>query len=100
MKEQKYFGEWVLYKANDLNEEEEAKRYLQLWKKFFIRKLQSELIECKIIDTYETEPRPASCLAINLTIGMKICVEAEFKKTLDKKFDEISNHDLSKNGHC
>jgi len=100
MKERRYFGEWVQYQSDNVIEKEEAQRYLQLWKKFFLRKLQSELIEFKIIDSYDSEPRPASCLAINSVISAKILVEADFKKTIDKKCDDISNHDLSKNGHC
>jgi hypothetical protein len=101
MKEQKYFGEWVTYDSSNETETEEAIRYLQLWKKFFLRKLQSEFCEFKLIDTYEIERPPfiVSCLAQHAQKGMKICVEANFKKTLETKCNEISCHDLSKDSY-
>lgn len=35
-----FYGEWVHYESED--EKEQAKQYLKLWKKFFLKKNDSE----------------------------------------------------------
>lgn len=92
-KYQKYFLEWVAFDPSSEQETEEAIRYLDLWKKFFLAKLQSEICEVKLIDTQIVD-RYSSQFAPSATKVMKICVEADFKKTLDRKYRCILNLNL------
>ncbi len=82
--EEHYFGEWVEYR----NEEEkiEARQYLELWKKFFMRKVPDmEFVEEQIVDrvnihpinitgTYFGEPKS--------TLALKICMKGKKPKNV------------------
>lgn len=72
-----YFGEWVEYR----NEEEkiEAKQYLELWKKFFIRKIPTlEFVEETFIDRPKYECWGGAVRnSVKATLGLKICMKGE-----------------------
>ena len=58
-----FYAEWVFY-SND-QEKEEAIIYLNLWKKFFLKKIGLELLDEQFVD------RPKFCDQI-ATLGIKI----------------------------
>jgi hypothetical protein len=72
-----FFGEWAEYKSEE--EKIEARQYLNLWKKFFMRKNPNlEFVNAQIIDRKNISPvslggflpgEPISTLAI------KICMK-------------------------
>lgn len=71
-----WFGEWVSYE-NDI-EKQEAKIYLNLWKKFILKKLKNlELIEEQWIDRDESYK-----LSIT-TLGLKLQMLGEKSDTFD-----------------
>jgi hypothetical protein len=62
-----YFGEWVEYRSEE--ERIEAKQYLDLWKKFFLRKVPDlEFVEEHFIDREN---------ALIYTFGIKIAMKGK-----------------------
>ena len=80
-----YFGEWVEYR--DEKEKEEALQYLQLWKKFFLRKISDMELNDELI-IYR--PHIESFDGIKMpypTIGIKIemkGIKPEYVLSLDQ----------------
>lgn len=81
----KFFGEWVLFEDGNEEDKKDAKIYLDLWKKFLLRKLQGELSEYEPVlpEDFGQQfiERPASLISptgIYGTIGYKI----SFRKKL------------------
>ena len=81
----KFFGEYVSYLANDEKEEQDAKLYLQLWKKFFLRKLQKDAYQVKIIDEQwiERSPEVMGYLRQTKGLALKIQVVANYHNDLE-----------------
>jgi hypothetical protein len=80
MKTKKYFGESAFYPEGNLIERENAKVYLEFWKKNLIYKLQRDSFDIVIFDEQWIE-RPAficGMLAQNASLGLKLCLEADF----------------------
>ena len=78
----KFFGEWCPY--TDDYSKIEAKKWLEKWKEILIFKLNRDSFHCKIVDEQWVE-RPSeivSCLAHYASLGLKICLEAEWKYEL------------------
>lgn len=74
-----FFGEWVEYH----NEEEklQARQYLELWKKFFLRKIPNlEFVEEQFIDRTNIFPISLNGYMTgpsNSTLGLKICMKGK-----------------------
>lgn len=86
-KAMKFFGEMAPYNEGDEEEKQEAKQYLLLWKKFFLRSLQKDCYDVKIIEEIWSE-RPANLsgmLCQRATLVLKLCVQADFYYELDEK---------------
>jgi hypothetical protein len=79
----KYFGEVVHYKEH---EAEEAKKYLELWKKFLVRRLKRDSYDVKIIDEQwvERPPEYSGCLCNTFSMALKLAVEADWHYELGK----------------
>lgn len=75
-----FFGEVVYYFADSPEERDEATIYLNLWRKFLLRKLCNQLEEYELIDEQIVERTPEFVGAFNLysTIGLKLA----FRKKL------------------
>ncbi len=71
-----YYGEWASY--NDEKEKKEIRTYLELWKKYFLRKLPSTLsfVEEQWIDG-PTDPYSLNLPTLGLKIKMKGILEDE-----------------------
>ena len=81
--EKKFFGESCRFHEC---EREEAKSYLESWKKFILRKLQRDSYDLKIIDEQYGE-RPAEydgALNQMPTMCLKLCLEANWHYELGK----------------
>lgn len=92
-KELKYFGEYAPYSEGDKFEEEEAKTYLILWRKFLLKRLQKDCYDIEIVDETWSE-RPAylsGVLAQTATKVIKLAIRANFHYELDLDKDNISN---------
>lgn len=76
----KCFGESAEFVWGDENEKAEAKQYLLLWKKFFIRKLQKDSYRVEVVDEQwvEREPMYIGALAQRGSLSLKICVEGKY----------------------
>jgi hypothetical protein len=74
----KYFGECAIYENG---EEKEAKEYLELWKKFLIRRLQRDSFSVNIVDE-QWGNRPDNCLALRNCMYLKLCLEGVWKYEL------------------
>ncbi len=63
-----FYGEWVF--LDDESEREDALQYLNLWKKFILRKfVDCEFVEDQIIY------KPGLNEVIRPTLGIKICIK-------------------------
>jgi len=83
MDDYKFFGEWIHYLDGDDKDKEDAKLYLELWKRFIMRKLENSLEEYEPVFPEEHGEkwidRPSiytSCLKKYGTLGFKMA----FKK--------------------
>lgn len=75
------FGESAFY-SNE-KEEEEAKNYLQYWKKNLLIKLMRDTHEAVLLEeSYHT--RDASCLKIMSIISIKLIVTIKFQYEIDQ----------------
>lgn len=85
MQHECYFGEWVEY--DDEEDKIAAHSYLQLWKRFFLKKVPSlEFVEDQIIDRFQVE-RQSILGAIGPaknTLGIKIRMKSENKFSPDE----------------
>jgi|TARA_R110000822_G_scaffold125342_3_gene260013 hypothetical protein len=74
-----FFGEWVEYRSEE--EKIEAKQYLDLWKKFFMRKIPDlEFVNEQIIDRKNIAPISLGGLLLGepiSTLAIKICMKGE-----------------------
>lgn len=80
----KFFGEFYSYCEGNEKEKQEAKTYLELWKKNLLRKLSKDSFQCEIKDEQWGE-RPAyfsGCLAQNATMYLKLYLEANWNYEL------------------
>jgi hypothetical protein len=76
----KFFGEYFSYQEGNEQEKEEAKTYLNLWKKNLLRKLHRDSFHCEIKDEQWGE-KPAylsGCLAQNATMYLKLYLKAKW----------------------
>lgn len=82
----KFFGEAAFYGSEQ--EKEEARKYLEFWKKNLLFKLRRDSYEVKIIDEQwiERDPMYVSALADYGTISLKLCLEADFYYELGKYY--------------
>lgn len=73
----KFFGEHCEY---DSGEKEEARQYLESWKKFLIRKLTKDSYDVKIVDEqwYERGPEFSGMLCQRSSMALKIYIEADW----------------------
>jgi len=71
----KYFGEVVHYEEH---EEEEAKQYLESWKKFLLRRLTRDSYDVKVIDEtwVQRPPEYSGCLSHTYSMALKLALEA------------------------
>lgn len=80
-KEFHFYGEWVEFR--DENEKEEAKTYLNLWKKFFVRKLPSTVT--LVEEQWIQKPAIAYGAFGYPSLGMKIKTEGYIPRDLDEQ---------------
>jgi hypothetical protein len=70
----KYFAESVYYRPED--EETEAKQYLELWKKYHLRRLSSHGFAYKELDSqYIDREDNSSFLHTRKIMSLKLCLE-------------------------
>lgn len=76
----KFFGEWVFYPEGNEQAKKEAKDYLNLWRKFLIRKLSGELFDYEFIDEQwiDRESKYHGPLCTDASLAIKI----SYKKKL------------------
>ncbi len=74
----KFFGESAIYEPG---EEEEAKNYLELWKKFLCRRLVGDSFSIKVVDE-QWGDRPFGCLSQRNCMCLKIVLESDWKYEL------------------
>lgn len=82
----KFFAEHTRYVAGDEEEKKEAELFLNLWKKFLIKRLQRDSFDVKLIDEQwiHRDAIYDSALCRNETLALKICLELELKGDLEK----------------
>jgi hypothetical protein len=78
MEDHKFFGEWVHYLDGDEKDKQDAKLYLELWRRFIMRKLEGPLQEYSPAEGFSEQwvDRPSiyvSCLKKYGTLGLKMC---------------------------
>jgi hypothetical protein len=82
-----WFGEWVEYRTEE--EKEEARVYLNLWKKFFCMKVPSlKIVDEQIIDNLGYDFPGEYITSIKSTLGIKISMRGykpDFVLTIDEK---------------
>jgi len=80
----KYFGEIATYPENDEEEKKEAKKYLESWKKFLLRRLKRDSFDVMIVDEQWgiREAHLSGMLAQNESMYLKLCLESEFNYEL------------------
>jgi hypothetical protein len=78
----KFFGESALFHED---EKEEAKQYLLLWKKYFIRNLSDFVTGVTFIDEEWIERNDFYSSPIHpmIRISLKLCIEAKYKYELE-----------------
>jgi hypothetical protein len=92
----KFFGESCSYPEGDEKEEKEAELYLQLWKRFLLRRLSRDAYNVSVVDE-QIIRRPAiysGTLAQNAAISMKLCIAAHWNYELDKDKDNLEKFGL------
>lgn len=90
-KEIKYFGEYASYSEGDKFEEEEAKTYLILWKKFLLKRLRKDCYDVEVVEEIWSD-RPAylsGVLAQTASKILKLAIRANFHYELDKDKDSL-----------
>lgn len=93
----KFFGEHAEFLPD---EKDEAKAYLLLWKKFFMRRLKKDLQTFTIIDEswIEREPYLKGPFSLYATLALKICVESDYFYDLEKQhINDSKQHVIDKN---
>ena len=84
--EDRYFGEMAYFTEGNEEETAEAKKYLELWKKFLLARLSRDSFMVRVKDEQWGE-RPAwMCGMLNQQAAMtlKLCLEADFRYELGK----------------
>jgi hypothetical protein len=86
METKKYFGEFAYYIPDNLEEKQKAIEYLKFWKKNLLFKLQRDSFDVKILheDWIEREALYVSSFSHLATVGLKLCLEADFHYELGK----------------
>ncbi len=76
-----FFGEYVQFHDGDKAEEEEARLYLTLWKKYLVQKLNKDCYRVEIVDEKwgGRDPMMISCLAQHRQIYLKLGIKVAFK---------------------
>jgi hypothetical protein len=80
----KYFGEIARYPTHSEEEKEEAKKYLELWKKFLLRRLSRDSFNVMVVDEQWgiREAYLDGSLAQNENMYLKLCLESDFNYEL------------------
>jgi len=68
--ELEFYGDWVIVDPDTEEERKEAETYLNLWKKFIVRKLKAVVVDEKVIYRPSLPPLAA-------TLGIKIGIKKE-----------------------
>jgi hypothetical protein len=76
-----FFGQVAIYDAGNPEEETEALKFLESWKKFTMRNLETDCYRVRLKEEqYHTRPPEfISAMGNRASISLKICVEIEFK---------------------
>lgn len=75
-----FFGEYAHYITGDVESRKEAKEYLELWRKFLIRKLRTELEDYEFLEEnwIDRDPAFSGPLELYSTLALKM----SYKKKL------------------
>lgn len=87
--EDRFFGEMACFDEKDEASKQEAKTYLELWKKFLLARLKRDSFKVTVKEEQWGE-RPAyldGMLNQRAWMYLKLCLEADFKYELGKRID-------------
>jgi CRISPR/Cas system-associated endonuclease Cas1 len=76
-----FFGESARYISGDTEQQNDARKYLELWQKFLIQKLNNQCYIVKIVDEQRGEfpPYMRGALCQQAEMWVKVAVQIEFK---------------------
>ena len=80
----KFFGDYYAYTEGNAEEKEEAKTYLNLWKKNLLHKLCRDSFHCVVVDEQwgEREAYLSGTLSNKAHMYLKLCLEAKWEYEL------------------
>jgi len=80
----RYFGESASYMEGDDLEKQEAKQYLEYWKKFLLKRLTYDSCEPILIDEQwiTRDAYLSGCLSQHATLALKLYIDVHFKYEL------------------
>lgn len=81
----KIFAEFAVYEEDDAEEKKEAENYLNLWKKFILKRLSKDCYNVNLIDEQWVyrDALYSGSLALNATMALKLYVRADFHYQLE-----------------
>lgn len=86
-KNKSWYGEWVIFNENDPEDKEDARKYLILWKKFYLRKVSTKPFDEISFEQIIEKSSKDYGQNGKATLGIKFCIENKIQDSSSNNLD-------------